>query len=105
MFLVGHVVFMLPRFARARRSGSWPGSVRVLDIATPVSFLLAFISQIFNALGIGLPQSAGGFLIGIYLLLLISGLNFAFLMYVLVRPGDESPAAQQGDARWTSPLS
>ena len=48
------------------------------------SLFFARASQFLNTLGIGLRQSAGGFLIGLYLLLLASGLNFAYLMYVLV---------------------
>ena len=50
--------------------------------------MIALVSQLLNALGVGLPQSAGGFLIGLYCLLLVSGLNFAGLMFVLLRPED-----------------
>jgi hypothetical protein len=50
--------------------------------------VIAFLSQLLNALGLGLQQSVGGFLVGLYLLLLLSGLNFVYLIFVLVRPED-----------------
>ena len=54
---------------------------------------LALVSQVLNTFGIGLPQSVGGFLIGLYLLVLVMALNFAYLMYVLVRDDNDLPAA------------
>ena len=55
--------------------------------------VLVLLSQLLNTVGIGLPQSAGGFLVGLYLLLLGAALNFVYLIYVLLRPEDEPPAA------------
>ena len=57
-----------------------------------LSFTLLF-SQALNTLGVGLPQSAAGFLVGLYLMLLISALNFVYLLYVLAYPRHGPPAA------------
>lgn len=54
--------------------------------------IVTFISQILNALGIGLAQSVGGFLIGVYRILRVSGLNFVFLLYFLGRALEDAPA-------------
>ena len=91
-----HLVFMAPRFIRALRD---PSYVRLpaIDITLRLSILIVLVSQILNAIGVGLPQSAGGFLIGLYFLLLLSGLNFTYLMFVLVRPESEGRAAPQAD--------
>ena len=80
-----HLVFMSPRFLRAFRDGSFL-RLPAIDIPLWMALFIALASQLLNAIGVGLPQSAGGFLIGLYFLLLISGLNFAYLMFVLVRP-------------------
>ena len=85
--VVCHAVFLAPRFFRAMRD-SWV-HLPVLEFPLRLAFPLALVSQVLNALGVGLPQSAGGFLIGLYLLLLISTLNFAYLVYVLLRPEDD----------------
>ena len=91
ILIVCHLLFMSPRFIRAFRDQSW---VRLwaLDILVQASLLIALLTQLLNALGIGLQQSVGGFLVGLYFLLLISGLNFAYLIFVLVRPEDASRA-------------
>ena len=83
---------MTPRFYRAQLGGAF---VRVLPLEIPISasIVFALISQLLNAFGIGLRQNAGGFLIGLYLLLLCSGLNFAYLIYVLVRGDHKAPAS------------
>ena len=87
ILIVCHIAFMSPRFIRASRD---PSNVRVpaLQIGARSALVIALVSQLLNALGVGLPQSAGGFLIGLYCLLLLSGLNFAGLMFVLLRPED-----------------
>ena len=84
ILIVCHGAFMSPRFIRAQRD---PSSVRlpVLQIAVRVALVVALVSQLLNAFGVGLPQSAGGFLIGLYFLLLVSGLNFVYLVVVLLR--------------------
>ncbi len=86
-----HLVFMSPRFLRALRD---PSYVRLPATRIParLALVIAFVSQLLNAIGIGLPQSAGGFLIGLYSLLLLSGLFFVHLMFVLVRPEDGNNA-------------
>ncbi len=91
ILIVCHLVFMSPRFIRAVRGPAW---VRLLGLEIPLqsALLIAFLTQLLNALGIGLQQSVGGFLVGLYFLLLISGLNFAYLIFVLVRPEDASRA-------------
>jgi hypothetical protein len=50
-------------------------------------------TQALNALGIGFAQSVGGFLIGLYLILAVSALNFAFLLFVLGRTSEAPPDA------------
>ena len=92
VFLVCHLLFMTPRFYRAQLGEAF---VRVLPLEIPISasIVFALISQLLNAFGIGLRQNAGGFLIGLYLLLLCSGLNFAYLIYVLVRGDHKAPAS------------
>lgn len=81
-----------PRFERARRAGFLAGTLAFNVLLYLLSFFL-LVSQGLNALGVGLPQSAGGFLIGLYLMVLISALNFVFLLYVLGRPRRGPPAA------------
>ena len=92
LLLVCHAIFMAPHFLRAMRNLSW---VRLPPLEIPLrsAFGLTLLSQLLNTVGIGLPQSAGGFLIGLYLLLLMAALNFVYLLYVLLRPEDEPPAA------------
>ena len=92
LLVIAHAAFMAPPFLRAMRD---PSYVRVPALARPlyIAFPLVLLSQTLNALGIGLPQGAGGFFIGLYLLLLISALNFAYLMLVLIRPSGGSRAA------------
>ena len=89
-----HFVFMAPRFVRAFRDASMV-PIPAIDFPLTLSLLIAFVTQLLNAVGVGLPQSAGGFLIGLYLLLLMSGLNFAYLMIMLVRPDNGSHAARR----------
>lgn len=87
-----NLAFFTPRFARARRDGFLAGTRAFAVLLYLISFFL-LVSQVLNTLGVGLPQSAGGFLIGLYLMLLISALNFVFLLYVLGRPHRGPPAA------------
>ena len=87
ILIVCHVVFMGPRFIRAMRHPSWV-RLPALEIPLRSAIVIAFLSQLLNALGLGLQQSVGGFLVGLYLLLLLSGLNFVYLIFVLVRPED-----------------
>jgi hypothetical protein len=83
-------VFM-PRFLRARRHGFLSGILAFEALLYLISFFL-LVSQVLNTLAIGLSQSAGGFLVGLYLLLLISALNFVFLLYVLGGRRQDPPA-------------
>jgi hypothetical protein len=85
VLLACNLSFFMPRIWRAQRNGAFP---RIFAISVPLdaSAVVIFVTQALNVLGIGLVHSAGGFLIGLYLLLLISGLNFVFLLYVLSRP-------------------
>jgi hypothetical protein len=79
-----NLAFFLPRILRAARNGAFR---RIPIVAVPVdsASYLVLATQALNALGIGFAQSVGGFLIGLYLLLVISALNFAFLLFVLGR--------------------
>lgn len=79
---VGNLVFFMPRIRRAQRESSFP-RLRAISVPLDLSSVAIVVSQGLNALGVGLEQSAGGFLIGLYALLFTSGLNFVFLLYVL----------------------
>ncbi len=68
------------------------------DVSLHLISYLLLISQVLNTLGIGLPQSVAGFLVGLYLMLLISALNFMFLLYVLGYPRRAPPAGKSGPA-------
>jgi len=89
-----NLAFFTPRFLRAQRDGVLARMLAFSVLLHFISFFL-LVSQVLNTLGVGLPQSAGGFLIGLYLLLLISALNFVFLLYVLGGPRRGPPAASQ----------
>jgi hypothetical protein len=86
-----NMAFFLPRIWRGQRDGTVPKTL-VFDVSVQVSSVLVLVSQVLNTLGIGLSRNAGGFLIGLYLILLIAGLNFAFFLYVLARSGRHPPA-------------
>jgi hypothetical protein len=81
--------FFLPRILRAARSGRFR-RIRVVAIPVDVANVLVIATQALNTVGLGFEQSAGGFLIGLYLLLFVSVLNFAFLLYVLLETGEAS---------------
>lgn len=87
-----NLAFFMPRILRAIRAGVF-ARIWALSVPLDLSALLVLGTQVLNTLGIGLAQSAGGFLVGLYLLLLIAGLNFVFLLLVLGRTGDVPPAA------------
>lgn len=87
-----NLAFFTPRFVRAQRDGLLARRLAFDVLFYLISFFL-LVSQVLNTLGVGLRQSAGGFLIGLYLMLLISALNFVFLLYVLGRPRRGPPAA------------
>jgi hypothetical protein len=86
------LTFFTPRFLRARRDGVHAGSLAFDILLYFISFVL-LVSQVLNTLGVGLPRSAGGFIVGLYLMLLISALNFVFLLYVVGYPRRGPPAA------------
>ena len=93
LFVVGHFLFMWPRYLSASRAGLLIRS-NVLDGAQGAASLSALNTQVLNTFGVGLNQDSAGFLLGLYLLLVLSGLNFTYLMYVLVLPDPQS--TQQG---------
>ncbi len=82
-----NLLFFLPRILRAARNGAFR-RIRIVAIPVDSASFLVLATQALNALGIGFAQSPGGFLIGLYLLLVISALNFAFLLFVLGRVPD-----------------
>jgi len=86
-----NLAFFTPRFVRARRDGALARTLAFDVLLHLISFSL-LVSQVLNTLGVGLHQSAGGFLAGLYLMLLISALNFVFLLYVLGYPRRGPPA-------------
>ncbi len=87
-----NLAFFMPRILRAKRDGSLR-AIPAFAIPLDLISLVVLASQVFNALGIGLGQSAGGFLIGLYFLLLTAALNFVQLLYVLERTPGNPPAA------------
>jgi hypothetical protein len=90
-FLLVHLAFVTPLFLRARRGVRWPWGIVALDVGTFLCLLLAFVSQALNAFGLGASTHVGGFLVGLYFLLLVSGLNFALLAYLILLPDKETP--------------
>jgi|GEM_PF-3214861 len=74
----------MPRISTAQRRGLM---TKQLAINLPLNTISVVMlgSQILNAAGIVLNQSAGGFLIGLYFALLTSGGNFLFLLWVIGR--------------------
>ena len=86
-----NLAFFSPRFLRARRDGFLARMLAFEVLLYLISFFL-LVSQALNTFGVGLSQSAGGFLVGLYLMLLISALNFVFLLYVLGHPRRGPPA-------------
>jgi hypothetical protein len=79
-----NLAFFLPPIQRAKRDGSLV-AIPAFEIPLNLIPLSIIVSQTLNALGIGLRQGAGGFLVGLYLLLLLTALNFVQLLYVLDR--------------------
>jgi hypothetical protein len=98
VFLMAHLSLVTPRYVRARRGVRWPIGIHVLDIALFILLLMAFVSQILNAMGIAFTTPVGGFLIGLYLLLVLSGFNFALLVYLLLLPELEMSPGHSEDA-------
>jgi hypothetical protein len=89
--LCSNMAFFMPRVGRSQRAGVMPRTFG-FDVPLRLSMLLTLVSQVLNTFGVGLQQSAGGFLIGLYLILLISGLNFVFLLYFLEHAPEPPPA-------------
>ena len=87
----GSLAFFAPRFLRARRDGFLAGML-AFDVSLHLISYVLLGSQILNTLGVVLSHSAGGFLVGLYLMLLISALNFVFLLYVLGYPPRGAPS-------------
>ena len=49
--------------------------------------MTALVTQWMNALGAGFAAPEGGMLLGLYLLLMVSGFNFALLVYLILGAG------------------
>ena len=62
-----NLAFFTPRFLRARREGFLARMFAFEVLLYLISFVL-LISQVLNTVGVGLPQTAGGFLVGLYLM-------------------------------------
>ncbi len=82
-----NLAFFLPRILRASRNDEFR-RIRAIAMPLDLASFLVLTTQALNTLGIGFARSIGGFLVGLYLLLLVSALNFAFLLYVLGRAPD-----------------
>ncbi len=87
-----NLAFFSPRFLRAQRDGVLARAPALSLLLHLTSFIL-LVSQVLNTLGVGFHQSVGGFVLGLYLMLLVSALNFVFLLYVLRGPRPSPPAA------------
>ena len=96
LFLIGHQVLFAPRILRLIRAGAWGDVPVLLNYATPVVYLGCFATQLINSLGVGLERSSGGYLLGLFLLLAASGLNFIALL-VTLRSSPPDEAAKSGD--------
>ena len=78
---LGHFVFVAPRVLRERRAGRWSAPL-TLELF-PIVFGACFVTQGLNALGVFLERTPGGYVLGLYLLLAASGLNFIALLHAL----------------------
>ena len=85
-----NLAFFAPHFLRARRDGFLTGPL-AFDVFLYLISCFLVVSQVLNTLGVGLSRSAGWFLVGLYLMLLISALNFVFLLHVLGYPRRDPP--------------
>lgn len=85
----GNLAFFLPRILRSARLGVFR-RIPIITVPIDSACVLVLVTQALNVLGVGFAQSVGGFLVGLYLLLVVSTLNFAFLLYVLGRAPDAS---------------
>lgn len=83
LFVAAHALLVAPRVLAHMRSGEWAAVPAALNTAFPVAFAACGASQLANLLGLGLERSAGGFVLGLFLLLAASGLNFAALLFAL----------------------
>ena len=86
---VCNLAFFLPRIFRAKRDGSLV-AIRAFNIPLDICPAVVVGSQVLNALGVVLGQNAGGFLVGLYVLVLIAVLNFVQLLYVLDYAGESA---------------
>jgi hypothetical protein len=85
-----NLAFFLTRLLRASRAGVFR-RIPTFQVPLDCACVLVLVTQALNAFGLGFSQSVGGFLVGLYLLLLVSSLNFAFLLYVIGwRPDDSA---------------
>jgi hypothetical protein len=89
LLALGHVLFVVPTILRERRAGRWRGPL-ILELF-PVIAVTCLVTQALNASGILLERTAGGYLLGLYLLLTANGLNFISLL-VALRDADSDAA-------------
>ena len=83
LFLVGHIALFVPRVMRLRRVGAWGGVPFIVDNAPPLMLSACLVTQVLNLLGVGLGRSHGGYLLGLFFLLAVSGFNFITLLVAL----------------------
>jgi len=84
-----NLAFFLPRILRATRAGTFR-RIRMVAYPLDAACFAVIATQLLNALGLGFARSAAGFLLGLYLLLFVSSMNFGFLLYVIGRPPNSS---------------
>lgn len=92
LFVLAHFAFVVPRIVPYLRAGTWgrvPGGV---NGAVPALLLASLLTQGLNAAGLGLERSHGGYLLGLFLVVAGSGLNF-FALLVVLRASDAEPGA------------
>lgn len=88
LFLTAHIALVTPLFIRARTGAGWSRGLVALDIATFLCLITAWVTQAANALGWLFASATGGLLLGLYLLLMVSGFNFALLAYLILARRD-----------------
>ncbi len=76
-----HFALVEPLVLKERRAGRWrqPSILQVF----PAIFIACVLTQLLNTLGIVFDRSLGGYLLGLFLLLAGSGLNFVSLLVAL----------------------
>lgn len=82
-FLLLHLAILGRRIMEAWVEGTWQLGLPVLDVSFPVVMVLCLVTQVLNGVGILFERSLGGVATGLFLLLVLSGLNFVALLMAM----------------------